>query len=138
MTFEDFHRRNAPREPEHDPLTEAVIGAAIEVHKEVGPGLTENMYEEAICHELDLRGIRYARQVKVPVTYKGKPIGDTRIDLIVEGRLIVELKACEAVTSVHRAQVITYLRVTGHQLGLIINFNVVVLKDGVKRVILSR
>jgi len=138
MTFDQFLRRNAPPEPERDPLTEAVIGAAIEVHKEVGPGLTENMYEEALCYELDLRGLRYARQVIVPVAYKGKPIGDTRIDLIVEGRLIVELKAFEAVTSVHRAQVITYLRVTGLHLGLIINFDGAVLKDGIKRVILSR
>jgi GxxExxY protein len=96
------------------------------------------MYEDALCHELDLRGIRYQRQVRVPVVYKGKPIGTTRIDLIVEARLVVELKACDSLNSVHRAQVITYLRVTGLQVGLLINFNVAVLKDGIKRVALTR
>ena len=137
MRFEEFRERVARGLEEVDPLSEAVIGAAIEVHREVGPGLTEDMYEDALCHEFDLRGIRYERQVCVPVVYKGKPIGKTRIDLIVEGRLIVELKACEALNSVHRAQVITYLRVTGLEVGLLINFNVAILKDGIKRVALS-
>ena len=137
MKFHEFHERNAGPESTRDPLSEAVIGAAIEVHRELGPGLTEIMYEDALCHEFDFRGIRYARQVPVPVVYKGKPIGTTRIDLVVEDRLIVELKACEALTPVHRAQLVTYLRVTGIQVGLLINFNVAILKDGIKRVVLS-
>jgi GxxExxY protein len=137
MRFDELRGRNARAEATSDPLSEAVIGAAIEVHREVGPGLTEDMYEEALCHEFDLRGIRYQKQVPIPVMYKGKEIGKTRVDLIVEGKLIVELKACEGLTSVHRAQVITYLRVTGLRVALLINFNVAILKDGVKRVVLT-
>ena len=137
MNWEEYHRRHGAPE-DTDELSEAVIGAAIEVHREVGPGLTEDMYENALAHEFDLRGIRYERQFEVPVTYKGKPIGKTRLDFLVEGRLIVELKACERLNEVHRAQCICYLRATGHRVALLINFNVPVLKDGIKRVILSR
>jgi GxxExxY protein len=136
VRFDEFRERVAP-EAVNDPLSQAVLGAAIEVHRELGPGLTEIMYEDALCHEFDLRGIRYARQVPVPVTYKGKQIGTTRVDLIIEGKLIVELKACEALTPVHRAQLVTYLRVTRLTVGLLINFNVAILKDGIKRVVLS-
>ena len=136
MKFHEFHPRNGPN-PANDALSEGVIGAAIEVHRELGPGLTEIMYEDALCHELDLRGIRYARQVPIAVMYKGKGIGTTRIDLIIEDRLVVELKACEALTPIHRAQLITYLRVTEITVGLLINFNVAILKDGIKRVVLS-
>ncbi len=135
MRFDEFHARDI--EEESDPLTEVVIGAAIEVHRALGPGLTENMYEEALCHELDLREIRYRRQVPVAVMYKGKSVGDSRIDLIIEGRLIVELKACEGLSAIHRAQLITYLRIMKLHVGLLINFNVAILKDGIKRVILS-
>ena len=137
MNAFDFHARNAPKEPENDPLTEAVIGACIEVHRELGPGLLESMYENAVCRELELRGIRFARQVPVNVEYKGVAIGETRIDLVVKERLIIELKAVEALTAVHRSQVICYLRATRLQLALLVNFNVPVLKDGIKRIILS-
>jgi GxxExxY protein len=119
-------------------ISEAVIGACIEVHRELGPGLLESMYESAVCHEFDLRGIRYQRQVEIPVTYKGKPIGKGYIDLIVEGKVIVELKACESLSPVHRSQVICYLQLTGLTLGLLINFNVAILTNGIKRVILSK
>ncbi len=115
-----------------------VLGAAIEVHRVLGPGLTEAMYEEALCHELDLRGIRYERQIPIAVMYKGREIGKTRLDLVVEGQLILDLKACDGITPVYRAQMICYLTVTGKRIGLIINFNVAVLKDGIRRVILSR
>jgi GxxExxY protein len=132
----EFRARTTP-ETQSDPLTEKVIGALIEVHRELGPGLSEIMYEEAVCHEFDLRGILYARQVSLPVIYKGKAIGEGRLDLVVEGKVILELKACEVLTPVHRAQLITYLRVTGLKVGLLVNFNVSILKDGIKRVILT-
>ena len=121
-----------------DELSGKVLGAAIEVHRVLGPGLTESMYEEALCHELDLLGIQYERQLPVAVMYKGKKIGDTRLDLLIEGQLIVDLKACDGLTPVHRAQMICYLHVTGHRVGLLINFNVAILKDGIRRVILSQ
>jgi GxxExxY protein len=107
------------------------------VHRELGAGLTEIMYEEALCHEFDLQGIAHRRQVPVNVSYKGKAIGQARIDLVVEGRLIVELKACEGLNEVHRAQCICYLRATGYEVALLINFNVAILKEGLKRVVLS-
>ena len=118
-------------------VTERVIGACIEVHRHLGPGLTEGLYESALCHELELRGIAYQRQVELPVVYKGKSIGKGFIDLLVEGKVIVELKACESLSAVHRAQLICYLQITNLRIGLLVNFNVAVLKDGVKRVIRS-
>ena len=132
----DFRQREDPVEPGLDGLTEAIIGACIEVHREFGPGLSEKHYEEALCHEFDLRGIAFRRQVPVPVVYKGKEIGDTRIDLVVEGKVIVELKACDALGPVHRSQLICYLRLMKLRVGLLVNFNVSILVDGVKRVIL--
>ena len=137
IDYFDFLSRNNLGAPE-DPLTRAGISACIEVHRELDPGLTEVMYEEALCHEFDPRGIRYARQVPLPVAYKGKPIGTGRRDLLIEGRLILDLKSCEWLTATHRARVITYLRITGLQLGLLVNFDVAVLKDGIKRIILSK
>jgi len=136
MRFDEFHARNTP-DAEKDPFTAAIIAVLIEVHRELGPGLLESMYENAICHEFDSRGVAYQRQVPVNVLYKGKVIGEQRIDLIVEGRLILELKSCESLAPVHRAQVICYLQVTKLKLALLVNFNVAVLRDGIKRVILS-
>src|SRR6478672_409724 len=103
MRVDEFLARNGPKD-ERDPLTERIIAAAMEVHREVGPGMTEAMYEEALAMEFDLRGIQYARQVPVTVQYKGKPIGTTRLDFLVEGTVILELKACEGLNAVHRAQ----------------------------------
>jgi GxxExxY protein len=137
MSYFDYLSRNAPKEQPDSQLTERVIGAAIEVHSHLGPGLPELSYEAALCHEFDLRGIRYERQVPVDIRYKGKSVGEMRLDSVVEGKLIVELKACESLNPVHRAQCVSYLRATGHQLALLINFNVAILKDGIKRVILS-
>ena len=116
-------------------LAENVIGAAIEVHKELGPGLTEIAYHKALSHELDLRGIPRQCEVPVEIYYKGKLVGTGRIDILVAERLVVEVKAVEALNPTHRAQTITYLQVKKLQLGLLINFNVVILKDGLKRVI---
>jgi GxxExxY protein len=95
------------------------------------------MYELALCRELELRSLQFLRQVPVAVDYKGVSVGECRMDLLVGGKLIVELKACEALTDVHRSQCITYLRVTGHKVVLLISFNVAVLKDGIRRVVLS-
>jgi GxxExxY protein len=137
MSFQDFRRERGEVDSEMDHLTETVIGAFVEVHKELGPGLTENLYEAAVCHEFDLRGLKYERQVLVDVTYKGKPIGQNRIDLIVEGKVIVELKACESLSPVHRAQSICYLKLKKLRVGLLVNFNVPILRDGIKRVVLT-
>ena len=137
MKIHEFHSRNVPAGEAHDLLTEAVIGVLIEVHKELGPGLSEMMYENAVCHEFDLRGIKYARQVPVAVEYKGKMIGETKLDLIVEGQLILELKTVENLSPVHRAQVICYLHATKLKVALLVNFNVALIKDGIKRIVLS-
>jgi GxxExxY protein len=118
-------------------LSGLVIGAALEVHRSLGPGFLESVYEEALCIELGLREIAFQRQVPVAVEYKGHAVGEGRLDLLVAGRLVVELKAVESILPVHQAQVISYLKATGHQLGLLINFNVPVLKSGIKRIILS-
>jgi GxxExxY protein len=137
MRFDEFHSRNAPDEMLESTVTEAIIGACIEVHSRLGPGLTEAMYESAVCHEFDLRGISYRRQAAFPVEYKGKIIGECRVDLIVEEKVVLELKACEMLTSLNRSQVLTYLHLAKLQVGLLINFNVAILKDGIKRVVLT-
>jgi GxxExxY protein len=136
MDVFDFRRREESRvDEETEALATAVIGAAIEVHKEMGPGLPEHSYQLAMSHELDLRRIPHQCEVKVPILYKGRPVGEGRIDILVGGRLVVELKALELLSPVHKAQLLSYLRVTKLQLGLLINFNVIVLRDGIKRVI---
>ena len=117
-------------------LSRLIIGVAIEVHREVGPGLIEKPYEEAMCHELHLRGLKFLRQRKVPFVYKGVTLStDLRTDLIVEEKVIVDLKAKEVVTAVDKLKVLTYLRLLKLRLGLIMNFHVAVLKDGVYRVV---
>ncbi len=117
-------------------LTEQVIGAAIEVHRELGPGVLEHSYEAALQHELGLRGFSSIRQVLLPLTYKGLVIPDSyRIDLLVEDRIVVELKTVEALKPVHTAQVLTYLRMSKRSLGLLINFHVPLLRDGLKRIV---
>lgn len=116
-------------------LTERIIGAAIEVHREKGPGLLESAYEACLAHELSLRGINVVRQGSVPLTYKGLVIETAfRADLIVQDRVLVELKAVETVLPVHKAQVLSYIRETGHQIGLLINFHVPKLVDGITRI----
>ncbi len=115
-------------------LTGQVIGAAIEVHKSLGPGLLESAYEECLCHEFSLRKIPYERQKELPIEYKGVNLDcGYRLDVVVDGKLILELKACENLEPIHEAQLLTYLKLTGIKVGLLINFNVPVLKDGIKR-----
>ncbi len=118
-------------------LTGAVIGAAIEVHRVLGAGFLESVYEEALCVELQLRGVPFRRQPVVAVNYKGQLVGEGRLDLLVANTLIVELKAVENLAPIHEAQVLSYLKMTGHPLALLINFNVSLLKNGIRRIILS-
>ena len=116
-------------------LTGEVIAAAIEVHKILEPGLLESAYEECLCHELGLRNIFFERQTELPIEYKGIKLDcGYRLDLIGEKRLILELKACEILLPIHQAQILTYLRLTGIKVGLLINFNVPILKNGIKRI----
>jgi GxxExxY protein len=122
---------------ELDQLAHAVIGAAIEVHRHLGPGFLEAVYEEALCVELSSRHIPFVRQAPLAVRYKGHAVGESRLDVLVANALVVELKAVEAIVPVHVAQVMSYLKATGHKLGLLINFNVPFLKSGIKRIILS-
>lgn len=118
-------------------ISEQVIGAAIEVHKQLGPGLLESVYEVCMGQELALRGIKYQSQVSVPIIYKGTRLeADYRADLIVESQVVVELKAIEKLLAVHEAQLLSYLKLTSRRLGLLINFNVPVLKQGIRRLIL--
>jgi GxxExxY protein len=117
-------------------ITEVVIGAAIEVHRELGPGLLESSYEECLCRELTLRGVSFERQVPLPVFYKGAELDcGYRLDLVVENKVIVEIKAVESLLPIHEAQLLTYLRLGDKRLGLLINFNVPLLKSGIKRIV---
>jgi GxxExxY protein len=121
----------------HEDLTREIIGAAIEVHRELGPGLLESVYEACLCHELALRGLSLERQVSLPVQYKGVRLDcGYRIDLVVEGTVVVELKSVDVVHPIEEAQLLTYLRLSGKRVGLLINFNVAALKDGVVRRVL--
>jgi len=117
-------------------ISKRIIGAAIEVHRILGPGLLESIYEDALCHELHLREIKFLRQQNVPVPYKGiKLKSDLRLDLIVENKVIVDLKAKEALSQIDKPKLLSYLRLSKKHLGLIINFHEEVLKDGIKRVV---
>ena len=117
-------------------LTGRIIAAAIEVHRYLGPGLLESAYEQCLCRELDRRGINFERQVALPIDYKGYRIDSGyRLDLVVDHRVVVELKAVRQLEKIHEAQLLTYLKMTGLNLGLLLNFNVVLLKDGIKRLV---
>ena len=121
----------------HEQITKAIIGAAMEVHKTLGPGLLESAYEACLCHELQLRGIKFQRQVDLPVIYKGLELDcGYRMDLVVEDAVVVELKAIEQIGPIHEAQLLTYLRLSGNRVALLINFNSSVLKDGIVRRVL--
>ncbi|MDP8235891.1 MAG: GxxExxY protein [Candidatus Erginobacter occultus] len=120
-----------------DSLTREIIGAAIEVHKHLGPGLLESIYEECLCHELELRGILFERQKPIEISYKDlRAAFDFRIDLIVDNSVVVELKAVKELHPIYEAQLLTYMKLSGYKKGLIINFNVPLLKDGLKRMVL--
>jgi GxxExxY protein len=119
-------------------LSKLIIGAAIEVHRHLGPGLLENAYQAALECELASRNIAFERQKMLPVLYKGNALNiDYRLDLLVDSRVVVELKAVESVTDIHLAQVLTYLRLSGCQLGLLLNFNVTLMQKGIHRVVFN-
>ena len=119
-------------------ITEAVIGAAIEVHRALGPGLLESAYTQCLCYELTLRKLPFETEAPLPVTYKGLKLDcGYRLDLVVAGTVVVEVKAIERFVPVHEAQLLTYLRLGGWKAGLLINFNVPVLRDGIKRRVLG-
>lgn len=118
---------------EDNSLTYRIIGCGMEVHRQLGPGLSESNYEEALCIELTSAGLSYVRQVGVPVMYKGQQIGEHRPDLVVENAVVVEIKSVERVIGVHRAQVLTYMRLLRVPLGLVLNFNEEVLRTGIER-----
>lgn len=120
-----------------DAIARSVIGAALEVHRILGPGFLESVYEEALAIELELRGIRFQRQEKVTVCYKGRQIGEGRTDFVVEGALILEIKAVDKLMPVHQAQVLSYLKATGFRLGLLMNFHERLLRDGLRRIVLT-
>lgn len=120
-----------------DKLAYAVIGAAIEVHRVLGPGFLESVYQEALDIELQLRKIPFVSQKIVAVNYKGSKVGEGKLDFLVENSLVVELKAVENLAFIHIAQVLSYLKMTSHPLGLLINFNVPILKQGIKQIVLS-
>ena len=117
-------------------LSSKIIGAAIEVHKALGPGLLESAYEECICHELTLKEVSFERQKPLPVKYKGKKLDcGYRLDIIVEKAIILELKACEKIEPIHKAQLLTYLKLSGLHLGLLLHFNVPIMRDGIIRIV---
>jgi GxxExxY protein len=119
---------------ENDPLTERIIGLAIDIHRQLGPGLLESAYEECLAFELQQAGIAFERQISVPVVYKSIRLDCAyRLDLKVENKLIVEIKSVERLMPIHEAQLITYLRLTGLAVGLLLNFNTNVLKNGIRR-----
>jgi GxxExxY protein len=122
---------------EQDYLARKVIGAAIEVHRRLGPGFLESVYEEAMVVELRLQNIAFTRQAPVSLLYKGYPVGEGRLDLLIHDCLIVELKTVDELGPIHKAQLLSYLRMTRIHLGLLINFNETVLKNGIQRVVLS-
>ena len=132
------HKDTKDTKTEADRLSHEIIGAAIEVHTYLGPGLLESAYEDCLCRELALRGMKFERQVQVPLEYKGVKVeGGYRLDILVEGLVIIEVKAVEKFEPVHEAQLLTYLRLKNLWLGLLINFNVPHVKDGIRRLVLG-
>ena len=120
---------------ETEALAQVVIGALIEVHSDLKPGLPENVYKLAVCHELSLRGIEFECEVRIPIAYKGKAVGEGFVDILVQRQLVLELKAVEVLNDVHRRQVLGYLQAMNLQLGLLINFNVAQMRNGIKRIV---
>ena len=117
-------------------LSSKIIGAAIEVHRILGPGLLESAYEECLCHELELCKIKFERQESLPIIYKGKKLDcGYRLDIVIENKIIVELKSIEKIEPIHKAQLLSYLKLSDQKLGLLLNFNVSVMKDGIVRLV---
>lgn len=135
-----MHHKGTKYTKEHkdkaDRLSKEILGAAIEVHRCLGPGLLESAYEAALAHELQLRGLRFSRQQALPLRYKGVQLGCAcRIDLLVDDTVLLELKSVESLQPIHEAQLLTYLRHTGLWLGLLMNFNVPIMHKGIRRIV---
>ena len=126
----------SPKEFPSKDITEKIISCAIEVHSTLGPGLLESVYEEALAYEFELRGIEYEKQKEIRLKYKGREIGNHRIDFLAEREVILEIKAVEQIHKIYEAQVLTYLKAVKKRVGLLINFNVERLKEGLKRLII--
>jgi GxxExxY protein len=133
--FEFRERQSSGLGDETERLIQTVIGAAIEVHRHLKPGRPESAYKLALCHELDLKGIPFEKEKPIPILYKGVKVGESFLDIVVDNRLILELKAVDHLSDVHKAQLIGYLQGMNMKAGLLINFNVVQLRQGIKRVI---
>ena len=129
-------KRRGAETPREDRITDKIIGAAIEVHRVLGPGLLESAYEECLCYELSLRELKFKRQVPLPVAYKGIKLAcGYKMDLLVDDLVVVELKTVEGLLQVHSAQLLSYLRLSGKPVGLLINFNSPTIKSGLKRIV---
>jgi GxxExxY protein len=128
--------RKIPDNIPENAVTQRIIKCAIEVHKQLGPGLLESIYENALAIELELEGLAYKEQLAIPIIYKGRSLGEHRLDLLIEDMVIVEIKSVERFDPVFEAQLLTYLRLTKKRVGLLINFNTRLVKDGIKRFIL--
>ena len=122
--------------PDDSDLTRQVIGCAIEVHRVLGPGLLEVSYEGALAIEFEAAGLKFERQLIIPVLYKGRSVGEYRLDFVVEDKVVLELKSVERFDTIFEAQILAYMRLSGKQRGLLVNFNTRLLKDGVKRFVL--
>ena len=137
MKRHDAKTAKEPREPdsELDGWAHKVVGAALEVHRALGPGFLESVYEQALCVELVTRAVPFRRQVPIAVRYKGQVVGQGQVDLLIGDRLVVELKAVEALAPIHAVQLRSYLKTTGLTRGLLVNFNVPLLQQGIRRII---
>ena len=121
----------------YEELSGEICGAAVDVHQQLGPGLLESAYQQCLCHELNLRGISFRREVELPVQYKGIRLDcGYRIDILVEEQIILELKVVDGIKKVHEAQLLTYLKLSDKKVGMLLNFNVALMKDGIKRFVL--
>jgi GxxExxY protein len=129
-------RMSTPLPEDLEKLTHGTIGCCLAVHRELGPGLIEGIYSKAICRELKVADIPYERQKRVSVSYRGEFLCDQWLDFIIDGRLVLEIKSVEQLAPVHHAQLLNYMRLAGVRVGLLMNFNVLVLKDGIKRKVL--
>jgi GxxExxY protein len=134
MSEEEYVDQQAEPNPELNRITNAIIGAAIAVHRELGPGHLESVYGRALAMEFEHRGIIFQRELPITLSYRGQVVGTGRLDFLVERCVVVELKSIEAIGPVQRAQMLTYLRITKHKLGIILNFNVARLVDGIRRI----
>jgi len=135
-TQSKFNSLCPPKEFPLKDITGNMIACAIEVHSNLGPGLLESIYEEALAYEFELRGINFERQEEIMLEYKGRSIGPHRIDFLIEGQVILEIKATEGMKKIFEAQLLTYMKAMEKKVGLLINFNVERLKDGIKRLVL--